>query len=117
MAISADEFLKTAKQAKRSRLDPFRDDILKLKNADVTNIEICRFLQMNGVEISAAGLGKYLRRLASKSIQTSDKVNVTINKKSVSSEKEKMEADKSKQKHDAVKPPSWAPQVSLNDLI
>lgn len=61
MKVSVEEFLKTAQPKRHSKLEPFREDIEKLKQAGIANIEICRFLELNGVQITASGLSRYLK--------------------------------------------------------
>ena len=61
--MDANEFLKRVKPAaKRSRLAPFLDDINKLRGEGCTLDQVREFLAANGVEISVAGLSKYIKR-------------------------------------------------------
>jgi hypothetical protein len=61
--MDADEFLKQVHPAaKRSRLAPFHDDIIKLRDRGYTLQQICDFLKLNNINISLAGLSKYLKK-------------------------------------------------------
>lgn len=61
--MDADEFLKkVTPAAQRSRLAPFWNDITKLRENGCTLEQVCEFLAANGVQISIAGLSKYIKR-------------------------------------------------------
>lgn len=61
--MNVDEFLKaTEPKAKRSVLDPFYDDIKKLRTHGRTLSQVRDFLKANNVEITVAGLSKFLDR-------------------------------------------------------
>lgn len=61
--MNVDEFLKaTEPKTKRSVLDPFYDDIKKLRDHGRTLSQVCDFLKANNVQITIAGLSKFLER-------------------------------------------------------
>lgn len=61
--MNANEFLrKVTPAAKRSRLTPYWDEVVKLRDSHCTLGQVCCFLQENGVQISIAGLSKYIKR-------------------------------------------------------
>ena len=61
--MDANEFLKKVTPAvKRSRLAPFWEDIKKLRMSGCTLEQVCEFLSINGVQMSIAGLSKYIKR-------------------------------------------------------
>jgi hypothetical protein len=62
-SVDADEFLKRITPAgKRSRLAPFWNDITKLRQHGCTLEQVCQFLATNQVQMSIAGLSKYIKR-------------------------------------------------------
>jgi DNA-binding transcriptional MerR regulator len=61
--MNVDDFLKaTEPKVKRSVLDPFYDDIKKLRDHGRTLSQVCDYLKLNNVEITVAGLSKFLER-------------------------------------------------------
>ena len=61
--MDTNEFLKNVTPAvKRSRLVPYWDDIAKLRASNCTLSQVCGYLRENGVQISIAGLSKYMKR-------------------------------------------------------
>lgn len=61
--MKADEFLKQVRPAsKRSRLAPYIDDLIKLREAGCTLKQVQEFLGKNDVLISIGGLAAYLQR-------------------------------------------------------
>jgi len=61
--VDANEFLKkVTPAAQRSRLAPFWNDITQLRDSNCTLEQVCEFLAANGVQISIAGLSKYIKR-------------------------------------------------------
>jgi hypothetical protein len=61
--VSPSEFLeKIIPAAKGSRLAPYWDDIKTLRGKKCTLSQICDFLALNDVEMSVAGLSKYISR-------------------------------------------------------
>lgn len=47
----------------RSKISPFRNDILEYKKRGYTLVELQEFLAANGVKISLAGISAYIRRM------------------------------------------------------
>jgi hypothetical protein len=65
--MNADEFLKqVTPAAQRSRLAPYGNDIAKLRDKGCSLEQVCQFLAANGVQITIAGLSKYLRKQTEK---------------------------------------------------
>ena len=61
--MDVDEFLRrVTPAAQRSRLAPFWGDINKLRDSGCTLGQVCEFLAANEVQISIAGLSKYIKR-------------------------------------------------------
>ena len=61
--MDVNEFLrKVTPAAKGSRLVPYWSDVVKLRDSNCTLGQVCGFLRENGVQISIAGLSKYIKR-------------------------------------------------------
>jgi hypothetical protein len=77
--MNVDEFLKaTEPKTKRSVLDPFYDDIKKLRGHGRTLNQVCDFLKANNVQITIAGLSKFLeRRDKNKADSTTKSIKIT----------------------------------------
>lgn len=61
--VDVNDFLKNVTPASpRSRLTPFWSDIVKLRKNDCSLNQVRTFLKANGVEISIAGLSKYIKK-------------------------------------------------------
>lgn len=77
--MNVDEFLKaTEPKTKRSVLDPFYDDIKKLRDHGRTLSQVCDFLKANNVQITIAGLSKFLeRRDKNKADSTTKSIKIT----------------------------------------
>ena len=72
--MDANEFLKKVTPAgQRSRLAPFWNDITKLRQSGCTLEQVCEFLAANGVQMSIAGLSKYIKRREEKGEQATPK--------------------------------------------
>lgn len=119
MSISVEEFLQTANKRKKSKLDVYKDAIIKLKQAGVTNKEILRFLHMNNVSTSPSNLHHFIKKLS-----ISGKTgNATIQKLSASELTDNQIADFSIKttaniNNDEIsKRPSWASQKPMRELI
>ena len=62
MKIDANEFMKTHPVRKRaSILEPFKDEILKLKRAGYSIRQIVEFLELNNVTISSNALNSFVK--------------------------------------------------------
>ena len=108
--ISAEEFMQQRQGRKRvSKLEPFKADILKLKNNGFTQEQILEFLALNHVQVGLTTLNSFIR---SRSDQPSSHGSGMYLKE----EEIKPETPKTEQK-DAYVPPSWATQKSLDELI
>ena len=60
--ITVDEFMAQKKAAaKSSRLDPWTDDILTLKDNGSTQKQILEFLEANGIKVSQMTLSVFIR--------------------------------------------------------
>ena len=63
--MTADEFMKNHQVAKRSsKIEPFLDEIIKLRQNGISYSAILKFLSLNGVEVTMATLSVYMRRHA-----------------------------------------------------
>lgn len=60
MVISADEFLKSVRQS--SKMDPFKNDIIKLRQAKVSYKDIIHFLEMNDIKTSVSNLCYFIKK-------------------------------------------------------
>lgn len=68
--ISAQEFINTNPQTTRqSKLMPFKDDILLLKNKGYTGKQILEFLRLNDIIISMNALNVFIRKNINESVQ------------------------------------------------
>ncbi|WKU18799.1 hypothetical protein [Advenella alkanexedens] len=129
--ISADEFLKQRcqKQAK-GKLLKFKNEILKLRKAGLTLLEICEFLKQNNVVVSQVAVSKFCTKHAEEYEKDS---KVIVPKKKT---EQKPIADKVVEQPAQVKiepeqkavepvkpksnwtPPPWAPKdMNIDDLI
>lgn len=94
--MDTNEFLKNVTPAvKRSRLVPYWDDIAKLRASNCTLSQVCGYLRENGVQISIAGLSKYIKRregnekegeISKTNIRTQIKENGRLNAESATEE-------------------------------
>lgn len=67
--MTRDEFLKlNPVNPHRSKLEPFWEDIVELRKAGMPYSSIVKFLAINGVEVTTAGLSDYVRRHALESL-------------------------------------------------
>jgi hypothetical protein len=81
LSVDANEFLKKVTPAgQRSRLAPFWNDITKLRQSGCTLEQVCEFLATNGVQMSIAGLSKYIKRREEKSQIRNPHLVMTKNK-------------------------------------
>jgi len=72
--VDANEFLKKVTRAGSvARLAPFWNDITKLRQSGCTLEQVCEFLAANGVQMSIAGLSKYIKRREEKGEQATPK--------------------------------------------
>lgn len=70
LKISAVEFMQKEKGAGRvSKLEPFKDDILLIRNKGYTQKQIAAFLAMNGAEVSQKTVSLFLAKLERESHQ------------------------------------------------
>lgn len=113
MGISADDFLKQAQKKKSSKLEPYLDDILKLRAAKLSYEKICEFLRLNGIETTAANLSWFVRSRDKAETAKQDKVQKVPSRQNDKTTHKSDPADN----QSSYKPPSWAVQKSLDDLI
>jgi len=75
--MDVEKFLATVekKGGKRSRLEPFISDIMKLREENCSLNQVREYLQLNGIEISVAGLSAYIQRKISSSKSNIQKQN------------------------------------------
>ncbi|HEZ7194305.1 hypothetical protein [Kingella negevensis] len=60
--ITATEFMQQNTIPKRSKLTPFQDDILLLKQNGYTDSQVLEFLAMNGVRVAQSTLNEFIKR-------------------------------------------------------
>lgn len=117
--ISVNEFLMKVKPKSGSKLLPFREDILKLKKADLSNQKICEFLKLNGVEVSHQRVAVFLKEQGFNKTNQSSKVVNGIN--ADISEKKHTEighfGDETMQPEAEFAKPAWVPKhINIEDL-
>lgn len=86
--MNMDEFKKMVKPAgKRSRLEPFRDQIFELKAQGYTDNQVCDYLSSNNITISRQSLYKFVNKkthgnslltLSSESINSNNPDNTAL---------------------------------------
>lgn len=59
--ITLKEFMATEKPKRRSKLEPFKNDIFTLRNEGYSEVSIVKYLAMNGVSISQRGLNLFIQ--------------------------------------------------------
>lgn len=63
--MTADEFMKIHRVERRvSKIEPYMDEILKLRRNGVSYNGVLKFLALNGVEVTMATLSVYMRKHA-----------------------------------------------------
>lgn len=80
--MDVENFLSMVKRkaGKRSRLEPFISDIMKLREENCSLNQVREFLQLNDIEISVSGLSAYIqRRIISSSKSNIHKQNTNKN--------------------------------------
>lgn len=88
--MDVEKFLATVekKGGKRSRLEPFISDIMKLREENCSLNQVREYLQLNDIEISVAGLSAYIqRRIISSSKSNTQKQNANKNVSEIADEK------------------------------
>lgn len=58
--ITLEEFMKTEKPKRQSKLEPFKSDILTLKKDGYSEASIVKYLEMNGVSVSQRTVNKFI---------------------------------------------------------
>lgn len=102
------QFLKTHKPAgRRSKLDPWLSDITELVRRNYNTNQILEYLESNDVQVTRLTLTNFIKSRIKQHEENNRSVRMSSTKKVLDERKQKLD----------VKPPSWAPQVSLNDLI
>ncbi len=120
--ISAEEFMQQRQGRKRvSKLEPFKADILKLKNNGFTQEQILEFLALNHVQVGLTTLNSFIRSRANqrpehvfevpKTIVTAAAGTVKASQPPVKRTEQKME------RQDGYVPPAWATQKSEEDIF
>ena len=104
--ISVEQFKQRVKPAGRSKLDPFRDDLLALYSDGYSLDQLLEFLALNEIQVAKSTLHGYLKRRAGV-------VAAPVQKKVNSAPITKAQGGF---KH--FTPPAWAdPKTSVDDLI
>ncbi|WP_434779303.1 hypothetical protein [Neisseria sp. Ec49-e6-T10] len=60
--ITLEEFIEQEKTVGRSKLEPFKSDILTLKKKGYTEVAIRKYLAMNDVTVSQRGLNLFIKK-------------------------------------------------------
>ncbi len=60
--ISLDEFMATEKPKRRSKLEPFKNDILTLKNEGYSEASIVKYLAMNNITVSQRTVNIFIHK-------------------------------------------------------
>ncbi|WP_434779069.1 hypothetical protein [Neisseria sp. Ec49-e6-T10] len=58
--ISLEEFMASEKPKRRSKLDPFKDDILALKQNGYSERSIVKYLELNGLIVSQRTVNQFI---------------------------------------------------------
>lgn len=58
--ISLEDFMASEKPKRKSKLDPFKKDILTLKNEGYSEASIVKYLAMNGVSVTQRAVNKFI---------------------------------------------------------
>lgn len=82
--IGINEFMKMEEPKRRSKLEPFREDIFILKKKGYSDVSIVKYLAMNGVTVSQKTVNKFIHKY---SVQP-DESNVVRVDESVSEKKD-----------------------------
>lgn len=88
--MDVEKFLATVekKGGKRSRLEPFISDIMKLREENCSLNQVREYLQLNDIEISVSGLSAYIqRRIISSYKSNTQKQNANKNVSEIADEK------------------------------
>ena len=106
--ISLEEFMATEKPKRRSKLEPFKKDILTLKNEGYSEASIIKYLAMNGVTVSQRAVNKFVHRNKDAQIETITKVETS---------KKKLEEKKTKTSTTTPRKFDWQSPVDKSDII
>ena len=58
--ITLEEFMASEKPKRRSKLEPFKSDILTLKNEGYSEASIVKYLALNGVPVSQRAVNQFI---------------------------------------------------------
>lgn len=119
--ISVSDFLMTVKPKTGSKLLPFKDDIIALKKANLSNKKICEFLKLNGIDVSHQRISVFLKERGFNNNRQSPRLKVDHRIQTSARENQKVE------KHEFVHnnfsaekefvKPSWVPEhIDIEDL-
>ncbi|HFC6386984.1 TPA: hypothetical protein ACFNMI_000025 [Neisseria bacilliformis] len=128
--ITVDEFMAQKKAAaKSSRLDPWTDDILTLKDNGYTQKQILEFLEANGIKVSQMTLSVFIRSRQEQrngGISTSLQEKKTANRRQKGDQKQQPDAKQKEAErirklndvHVGSNKFEWPPKdVDIDDLI
>ena len=119
--ISVSNFLMTVKPKAGSKLLPFKDDIIALKKANLSNKNICEFLKLNGIDVSHQRISAFLKEQGfNNKKQTPDLKLEHRSQFSVRESqrigKQEFDRDKNSAETEFVKP-SWVPEhIDIENL-
>jgi arginine repressor len=61
--VDIEDFIRQNKpKGRKSKLLPFKDQIIRLNDLGYSQEQICEYLSQNGVEVTQTGLSKFLIR-------------------------------------------------------
>jgi len=119
--ISVDDFLRNSKPKNGSKLLPFKDDILTLKQANFSNQKICEFLKLNGVAVSHQRVAVFLKEQGFNNEKRCSPAKADLRVNTASSGKQYTGAEhfvsEKQQPEVEFKKPSWVPEhINIENL-
>lgn len=120
--ISVSDFLTTVKPKVGSKLLPFKDDIIALKKANLSNKKICEFLKLNGVDVSHQRISMFLKeqgfnnKIQNPRLKADHRIQSSARENKRVREQEEFVRDNYTAEAEFVKP-SWVPEhIEVEDL-
>lgn len=66
--MDINEFINQVKPKPRSKIEPFYEDLKKLKEANCTIEQLQKFVKLNGLSVSKSAIDQYMKRKQNKSV-------------------------------------------------
>lgn len=119
--ISVNDFLTRVKPKAGSKLLPFKDDILTLKKANLSNQKICEFLKLNGIVVSHQRVAVFIKEQGfnNKNQRSPTKASTRINSANNAKQNTGIEDSvcENLQSEAEFTKPSWVPKhINIEDL-